>query len=81
MAIYTPPFPIPLQVRTLTEQLQELLEKRRIHPELHGVGALNMEKEMRKRQNRELSRLARNLQARVVGGRGGGSGGVNACGA
>lgn len=51
------------KVMALQSQVQEMLEYQKQHPGLPGVGLAEMEKEMRRREKRELGRLSRNLQA------------------
>ena len=50
------------KIKTLSEEVQQVLDQRNKQPELRGVGAANAEKELAKRQQREKSRLSRTLQ-------------------
>lgn len=51
------------KVNSLQGQVGEILEERRRTAGLPGFGVLQMEKEMRRREQRELASLAKNLQA------------------
>ena len=50
------------KIRGLADELTQALDRRRQHPELKGVGAVHLEKELHKRQLRERNRLSRALQ-------------------
>jgi len=50
------------KIRGLNDEVSQALEHRQSHPQLKGVGAVGMERELMKRQMREKSRLERSVQ-------------------